>query len=353
MNSKFFNWVFVMFVAMTVVSCGGESSSSSTGDSYSIKGIATNYPSNTKVILQKIENNRPVSIDTSDLDAKGNFELTGKIEEKGFGRLLVGRNDVFMLLENGNYNIDIDRTDPRNYTVSGPSEMNRLIALNSEVKEQRANRDYFKNYVDTVSSPYLAYYALQFMNIQNDLPLFEKTAARISNDIPNSTLAKDFGSFVAQNKEKIAMKAKADAKTKVGSEAPDIVLANLDGKDVSLSSLRGKVVLIDFWASWCGPCRRENPNVVKTYKKYKNKGFEVYSVSLDSNKQRWMAAIEKDGLIWDAHVSDLKKWSSQPVGLYGVNSIPRTFLIDRDGKIIAKNLRGPALENKIKEVLGA
>lgn len=137
----------------------------------------------------------------------------------------------------------------------------------------------------------------------------------------------------------------------VGEIAPNIKLKDRDGKEVELSSLRGKVVLLDFWASWCGPCRMENPNVVKAYDHYKDKGFTIFSVSLDDNRDRWLQAIEKDKLSWPNHVSDLKGWRSAGAALYQVHSIPATFLIDRDGRIIAKNLRGAALDNKLKSLL--
>lgn len=137
--------------------------------------------------------------------------------------------------------------------------------------------------------------------------------------------------------------------TKVGDIAPEIELTDPNGKVIKLSSLRGKMVLIDFWASWCRPCRMENPNVVAAYQKYTNakmkgaKGFTVYSVSLDRTKEAWVKAIEQDGLVWDYHVSDLRFWNCQAAQDYNVTSIPTNFLIDANGKIIAKGLRGPAL----------
>lgn len=136
-----------------------------------------------------------------------------------------------------------------------------------------------------------------------------------------------------------------------GDPAPEIALTDPTGKTIQLSSLKGQIVLIDFWASWCGPCRMENPNVVNTYKKYKEKGFAIYSVSLDNNKQNWLNAIQKDGLTWPSHVSDLKGWQSEGAAIYQVSAIPATFLIDKNGVIVAKNLRGAALEQKLAELL--
>lgn len=143
----------------------------------------------------------------------------------------------------------------------------------------------------------------------------------------------------------------------VGDKAPEIALKNPEGEVIRLSDLRGKVVLIDFWAAWCSPCRMENPNVVRIYDKYKDKnfkygdGFTVYSVSLDRNKTDWVRAIKKDKLKWENHVSDLKFWQSAPVKKYNVNGIPATFLIDEDGVILAQNLRGRQLENALEAMV--
>jgi peroxiredoxin len=138
---------------------------------------------------------------------------------------------------------------------------------------------------------------------------------------------------------------------KVGQLAPDISLTSPDGKVIQLSSLRGQVVLIDFWASWCGPCRKENPYTVEIYEEYKAKGFTVYSVSLDQNKAAWQKAIQKDGLVWGNHVSDLKGWRNKAAADYGVEAIPATFLIDRTGTIIAKDVHGGELDKAVRKAL--
>ena len=151
--------------------------------------------------------------------------------------------------------------------------------------------------------------------------------------------------------QKEAAAKRSAASSGVGNEAPEIDLPDPNGQNISLSSFRGKYVLVDFWASWCGPCRRENPNVVKMYEKYKDDGFEIYGVSLDSNKDRWLGAIAKDRLTW-THVSDLAKWNSIAAKSYGVRSIPHTVLLDKEGKIMDIKLRGAALEAKLEQLFG-
>jgi peroxiredoxin len=191
------------------------------------------------------------------------------------------------------------------------------------------------------SDKYASIMAIQGMEPDKYSDIYKTLDASLTKKFPNDKNIKMFHDVVSK------MLA-----TTSGQAAPEINLPTPDGKELALSSFRGKIVLVDFWASWCGPCRKEMPNVVKAYAKFKDKGFEIYGVSLDQDKARWLEAIQKDGITWP-QVSDLKYWECEAAKLYAVEGIPYTVLLDKEGKIIAKNLRGADLEIAIEKALSA
>jgi peroxiredoxin len=201
----------------------------------------------------------------------------------------------------------------------------------------------------------------EMLDLQRDYIFLKDFADKVAQQMPNSTPAKHFVEFMSRVKnddldknrkggQNQSQAGNGNVGLEIGNIAPDFTLKTPDDKSVSLTSLRGKVVLIDFWAAWCRPCRMENPNVVKAYQTYRAKGFDILGVSLDEDKEKWMKAIAQDKLTW-TQVSDLKGWESDVARLYGVNGIPMNFLLDKDGKIIAKNLRGTQLEQTLDKVL--
>jgi peroxiredoxin len=218
------------------------------------------------------------------------------------------------------------------------------------MEEQQAfiRRFIGQNYAEPASLMALSHQFGQqpVLNARNDFDLFEKVDVSLFKKYPNSNLVQNLHKFVTAMKPQISAMEEQSKTTGKGALAPDITLNDPAGNPQTLSSLRGKIVLLDFWAAWCGPCRRENPNLVSAYAKYHDKGFEIYQVSLDKTKPEWEAAIKQDGLNW-IHVSDLKYWSSPIARKYGVESIPANFLLDKEGRIIATNLRGAALEEEL------
>ncbi len=185
---------------------------------------------------------------------------------------------------------------------------------------------------------------LMFLDIfprEQNAALHKEVVTALHEKYPEHLIVKDRWNYMNSPASKVV----------VGAIAPDLEFPDPDEKMRKLSDLRGKVVLLDFWASWCGPCRRENPNVTRIYSQYHDKGFEVFSVSLDSDAASWKRAIEADKLVWPNHVSDLRKWQSQAAAIYGVRSIPSTFLLDKEGRIVQRDLRGADLERAVKQLV--
>ena len=335
---------------------------------FNMKGKLANATAK-KVFLDRRMPQAHEILATADVKEDGTFELGATLPEPGLYRLRVGAYALPLILE-GNENMTLEAAIENEIVKHYKLENAPLSqSLEEWVVSGNFNPSNIKSYLDKAdaSNPFLNFYLMERLSFDTDFEYFETVLKQMQSAYPNSALT------LALNADITTVKARKQAKNiAIGEEAPDIRLPNVDGKELSLSSLRGKVVLVDFWAAWCGPCRRENPHVVRLYQKYKDQGFDVFSVSLDgiddqtlmrmqhdpnavknaidSQRRKWMDAIATDRLEWSNHVSDLRGWSSMAAVLYRVNSIPYTLLLDKKGKIIAMNLRGAQLEAKLAEI---
>lgn len=374
------------FLLIVLFSC--ESSVQSQG--FSINGVLKNAVNET-IYLDYLTMTDAKTLDTTKTDANGKFAFSGIVKEYGLVRIRTVDNNAWLFLINNKDKVTIngDRKNPMVYTIKGGKDNQTFQFINdfmvqSQIDIDAKNKRYvaasqsnadpilvnkikdsimaqiadfetrFKKLSDTTNNHIIMLYASSFLNLEADMAYGKKILSRMESVAPKSIYTTQFKDRLTQLESQInAQKAQQEKEknTAVGGIAPDINLKTPDGVELKLSSLRGKVVLLDFWASWCAPCRRENPNVVALYKKHKDNGFTVYSVSLDKAADPWKIAIQNDGLIWPNHVSDLAGWSSSAAALYGVTSIPRTFLIDKEGKIVATNLRGEELDRKVEELL--
>lgn len=261
---------------------------------------------------------------------------------------IVGSEASTKLLELSRYNYEYkSKLDSANqYLRANPDKQREVNQQFTPVFEAfKGYRQRFMN--ENATSPALVG-VLSTFNIQNEFALYEKAVKGLEEGFGESPTVQRIVEEYAVNKKKV----EANQPLSVGSEAIEIALPNPEGEIMKLSDYRGNYVLIDFWASWCGPCRKENPHVVNLYNEYKEDGFEILSVSLDKDSSRWVSAIEQDGLIWEGHVSDLKFWSSEAAQDYKVRGIPFTVLVDPEGKIVATRLRAAQLEQRLKSIYG-
>jgi thiol-disulfide isomerase/thioredoxin len=345
------------------------------------------------VYLERLVNNRWGVSDSTVLGSDGSFNLVPtQAMELDFYRLVLTNKDFIILVTDSTEQISIegeagslnlmakvegsenttllrefeasctpmfDKEEASSIALQTETSPERQAQLRSDIVAARKERsDLVKKWLESNSSTPAALAVVQMLDPRAESNSFRKVLTDISASMGHSMhyklLKQQVDRIALQGQQPAEQETPPGSKINVGQPAPEISMPNPDGKVMKLSDLKGKVVLVDFWASWCGPCRRENPNVVAVYEKYKKDGFEVFSVSLDKTAEPWKEAIKKDGLIWKNHVSDLQFWNSKAAADYGVHSIPFPVLVGKDGKVIAygNNIRGELLEANLKQIFG-
>ncbi|MFT6882932.1 MAG: peroxiredoxin [Marinoscillum sp.] len=366
------NTLFLVLIISTSISgCNSEAKKG-----VKVSGKVENPISGELALLNQFEFDGIKTLDTIEVEASGAFEFYIAPDTPSFYRLnfynrqqmnliLDGtERDVVIMLEGNNPSGEVSVTGSKHTTYlqqiegmmrdqqSDVQDLNKqaLEARNSQ-DDQTMNRlraEYFslmvssqndiKDFIWTVTPSLAAFYGLESLPIEEHFSFHDSVAQRFIQELPGHPFTEELNKRVSTLK-----------KLAIGSMAPEITLPTPDGEMISLSSLRGKYVMIDFWAAWCKPCRAENPNVVRLYEKYGGDQFEILGVSLDRTKEAWVGAIEKDGLKW-LHVSDLQYFNSKVAADYQITAIPATYLIAPDGTIAEKGLRGQSLAAKLSEL---
>jgi len=337
------------------------------------------FPQKGEISIQEITNGGVGWKDTVSLKSNYTYTKRVRLTQPGYYKInFFGRQFVDFILYKNNIEINVDGNDQNGFAeVKGSPEIDviRKVQLMQRQAESTpemeklstdfnsASREHNQEKMAEIQDAYMKEIKTSHDKIAELLSI-EPPSLGVINLLQSNVLDKDvyFNTYLAvaeklkkewpdydHAKDFITM-VESMKSIAIGQPAPEIALPDTTGQVVKLSSMRGKYVLVDFWAKWCGPCRQENPNVVKAYHKYKDKGFTVFGVSLDRSRSDWLLAIKQDGLDW-THVSDLKYWQSDAAKSYNITGIPFSVLLDPNGVIIAKNLRGRALEKKLEEVL--
>lgn len=358
-------------LALLVVSCNNDKSTTSdtpvsskevdapTGQNITLNAVVTGA-GGLQAHIDYLSISSTESLNNAMIGGDGSFSFTLENAKPGKYRIRIGAKEMRFVLSGQESKVDLQAElsslELFKYTVTGSPSAAEYQRIYRSFIEMSANEQDFANYIDTTQSPLVGWaiateidprrYQFTYLTSDRILDIHKRANAKLASAGLGTEIVAAHQAFI--NDIKLTLSKQM---VSVGSVPPDIVLPDPNGKTHSLSSLKGQVVLLDFWASWCRPCRFNNPELVRLYKKYKDQGFTVFSVSLDKNAQAWEQAILKDELSWEYHVSDLKFWNCEPAKIYGVNSIPQTFLLDRQGRIAALNPRGPQLEAAIQSLL--